>query len=94
MKEIDATSGTETTGHEWDGIKELNTPLPRWWLWTFYATVVWAVVYALLYPAWPLVTSATPPVSGLFQPGRGGGRDCRGQGRPVRLLDRISDRLT
>ena len=36
-KEIDDVSGTETTGHEWDGIKELNTPLPRWWLGIFYA---------------------------------------------------------
>ena len=43
-KEIDATSGTETTGHEWDGIKELNTPMPKWWLYTFYATVVWAAL--------------------------------------------------
>ena len=39
----DEISGTETTGHEWDGIQELNTPLPRWWLWTFYATVIWGL---------------------------------------------------
>ena len=31
-KDIDNVSGTATTGHEWDGIKELNTPLPRWWV--------------------------------------------------------------
>ena len=41
-KEVDQISGVETTGHEWDGIKELNNPLPRWWLWTFYATCIWA----------------------------------------------------
>lgn len=58
-KEIDATSGTETTGHEWDGIKELNTPLPRWWLWVFYATVIWSVGYWVLYPAWPTLTGYT-----------------------------------
>jgi cytochrome c oxidase cbb3-type subunit 3 len=52
-----------TTGHEWDGISELNTPLPRWWLWLFYATIVWAVGYWILYPAWPLVSSYT---SGAF----------------------------
>ena len=46
-----------TTGHEWDGIRELNTPLPRWWLWLFYATIVWAVVYWVVYPAWPLISS-------------------------------------
>src|SRR5271165_5478629 len=48
-----------TTGHEWDGINELNTPLPRWWLWLFYATIVWAIGYWIVYPAWPLVSSYT-----------------------------------
>ena len=57
-------TGPETTGHEWDGIKEYNNPLPRWWLWTFYATIVWAVIYAILYPAIPMVTGATPGVLG------------------------------
>jgi cytochrome c oxidase cbb3-type subunit 3 len=46
-----------TTGHEWDGISELNTPLPRWWLWLFYATIVWAIGYWIVYPAWPLISS-------------------------------------
>jgi cytochrome c oxidase cbb3-type subunit 3 len=64
QKETDAVSGTETTGHEWDGIKELNTPLPRWWLWTFYATILWAVGYWIVMPAWPLVTSYTKGVLG------------------------------
>lgn len=58
-REIDELSGTETTGHEWDGIKELNTPLPRWWVWTFYATIVWAIGYMIVYPAIPMVTEAT-----------------------------------
>ncbi|MDF1856690.1 cytochrome-c oxidase, cbb3-type subunit III [Pseudooceanicola sp.] len=49
-----------TTGHEWDGIEELNTPLPRWWLWTLYACIVWAVIYSIAYPAWPMIKSATP----------------------------------
>ena len=66
-KEVDQTSGTETTGHEWDGIKELNTPLPRWWLWTFYACIVWAVGYWLLMPAWPLVSSYTKGLLGHSQ---------------------------
>lgn len=52
-----------TTGHEWDGIEELNTPLPRWWLWTFYACIVWGVIYSIAYPAWPGINSAT---SGLL----------------------------
>jgi cytochrome c oxidase cbb3-type subunit 3 len=57
--DIDSVTGVSTTGHSWDGIKELNQPLPRWWLWLFIATVVWAAGYMLLYPAWPLVTGAT-----------------------------------
>src|SRR5262249_13054207 len=61
-KEVDHASGTETTGHEWDGIKELNTPLPRWWLWVFYATILWSIGYWVLYPAWPLLTSYTPGI--------------------------------
>jgi len=56
---IDAVTGTATTGHEWDGIHELNTPLPRWWLWLFYITIVWAIGYWIVYPAWPLVSSYT-----------------------------------
>ncbi len=64
-KDIDQITGTDTTGHEWDGIKELNTPLPRWWLWTFYATVVWGVGYTIAYPAWPLLNEATTGVLGF-----------------------------
>lgn len=63
-KEVDAHSGIETTGHEWDGIKELNNPLPRWWLWTFYGCIIFAAVYMVLYPAWPLLGSATTGVLG------------------------------
>ena len=59
QKRIDEPTGTEFVGHEWDGIEELNTPLPRWWLWTFYATILFSIVYVVLYPAWPLVEKAT-----------------------------------
>ncbi len=52
-REIDDISGQSTTGHEWDGIKELDTPLPRWWLYTFYASILVAVVYWVMMPAWP-----------------------------------------
>ncbi|HHS94236.1 MAG TPA: cytochrome-c oxidase, cbb3-type subunit III [Rhodobacterales bacterium] len=50
----------ETTGHEWDGIKEFNNPMPRWWVWTFYATIVWGIAYSLAYPSWPGVRAAFP----------------------------------
>jgi len=51
------TAKVGTTGHEWDGIEELNTPLPRWWLWLFYATIIWSIGYWVVYPTWPLVSS-------------------------------------
>ncbi len=51
--DVDEVSGVETTGHTWDGIKELNNPLPRWWLYIFYATVVWAIIYMIFMPAIP-----------------------------------------
>ena len=57
---FDDLTSTKTTGHEWDGIKELNTPLPRWWLWTFYACIVFAIGYTIFYPAWPLISARRP----------------------------------
>ena len=54
----------ETTGHSWDGIEEYNNPLPRWWVWVFYATIVWGIGYTIAYPAWPLITEATPGLLG------------------------------
>jgi len=64
-KHIDEATGVATTGHEWDGIRELNNPLPRWWVWTFYATIIWAIGYTIAYPAWPMLTSATTGVLGF-----------------------------
>jgi cytochrome c oxidase cbb3-type subunit 3 len=64
QRDIDPVTGTATTGHVWDGIRELNTPLPRWWLWVFYATIVWSIGYWIVYPAWPLIASATNGVFG------------------------------
>ncbi|GMQ88857.1 MAG: cytochrome-c oxidase, cbb3-type subunit III [Gammaproteobacteria bacterium] len=53
----------QTTGHAWDGdIQEFNNPLPSWWLWSFYATVVFAVVYWIFFPAWPVANSYTKGV--------------------------------
>ena len=51
--EKDIVTGRDTTGHEWDGLKELNTPLPKWWLYVLYATIVWAAVWFVLYPSVP-----------------------------------------
>lgn len=63
-KRIDQPTGTETVGHEWDGIEELDTPMPRWWVLTFYATIIWGIGYVILYPAIPLVNSATEGLLG------------------------------
>lgn len=60
----DEVTGKETTGHEWDGIRELNTPLPKWWLMVLYACILWSIGYWVVYPAWPSLTSYTKGVIG------------------------------
>lgn len=62
--EKDKLSGTETTGHEWGGIKELNTPLPRWWVWTWLVSIIWAIYYWIIMPAWPLLDDYTKGTEG------------------------------
>ncbi len=69
-KHIDDVSGVSTTGHEWDGIRELDNPMPRWWLWTFYATIAWALAYVIAYPAWPLITGSTGGLLGWSSRGQ------------------------
>ncbi|OCC24718.1 cytochrome c oxidase, cbb3-type subunit III [Croceicoccus estronivorus] len=69
-KRIDEATGVETVGHEWDGIEELNTPLPRWWLWSFYACIVFAIGYCIVYPAWPLLSHGTEGVLGWTSRGQ------------------------
>ena len=57
------SSAVQTTGHAWDGdLQEFNNPLPRWWLWSFYATVLFAVIYWVIYPAWPVGDTYTTGV--------------------------------
>lgn len=69
-RRVDQATGTETVGHEWDGIEELDTPMPRWWLITLYLTVIWGVVYVVLYPAWPLIEKGTEGVLGWTSRGQ------------------------
>lgn len=66
-REIDSVTGVETTGHEWDGLKELNKPLPRWWVLTFYATILWSIGYWIVYPAWPTLNGYTKGIWGYSQ---------------------------
>lgn len=67
---IDGATGVETVGHEWDGIEELNNPLPRWWLWSFYACIVFSIGYCVAYPAWPLIDKATAGTLGWTSRGQ------------------------
>ncbi|WP_375291768.1 cytochrome-c oxidase, cbb3-type subunit III [Qipengyuania sp.] len=69
-KHVDEATGTKTVGHEWDGIEELDTPLPRWWLWTFYLTIVFAIGYVIAFPAWPMIDRATAGVLGWTSRGQ------------------------
>ncbi len=78
--EIDSHSGVETTGHEWDGIKELNNPLPRWWRFVFWGTVAFSIVYWVLMPAWP----ALPGMQGHT-------RGVLGQSDRAEVAEKIAD---
>lgn len=69
-KRIDEATGVETVGHSWDGIEELNNPLPRWWLWTLYATIVFAIGYMIVYPAWPMLNKGTEGLLGWSSRGQ------------------------
>jgi cytochrome c oxidase cbb3-type subunit 3 len=65
--EKDVVTGTNTTGHEWDGLKELNTPLPKWWLYVLYATIAWSAVWFVLYPSVPGISGYFPGILGYSQ---------------------------
>lgn len=67
--EKDEATGRNTTGHEWDGIKELDTPLPKWWLYVFYASILFSLVYVVLYPAWPSLSGHTQGTLGYTRRG-------------------------
>jgi cytochrome c oxidase cbb3-type subunit 3 len=67
QRKIDSITGVETTGHTWDGIEELNKPLPKWWLYSFYATIIWAIGYWIVYPAWPTMNDYTRGMFGYSQ---------------------------
>lgn len=88
--EIDAHTGVETTGHEWDGIKELNKPLPRWWIWTFYATILWSIGYWIVYPAWPTFADYTKGIWNYSQRSVVAQDVRRGQDAQAKFRDSIA----
>ncbi|MFO1074589.1 MAG: cytochrome-c oxidase, cbb3-type subunit III [Geminicoccaceae bacterium] len=65
--EIDEITGVDTTGHEWDGIRELNNPLPRWWVYVFYVCILISVVWWVLFPSWPWSNGHLPGILGSNQ---------------------------
>jgi cytochrome c oxidase cbb3-type subunit 3 len=87
---VDAVTGIETTGHEWDGIKELNKPLPRWWVWTFYATILWAIGYWIAYPAWPTLAGYTKGILGYSQRSTVASEIASARGSQAAYRDRLA----
>lgn len=65
--EVDPATGIHTTGHEWDGLKELDNPAPRWWLIVWLITIIWAFGYWVVYPAWPTISGHTKGLFGWTQ---------------------------
>ena len=67
VEERDPYTGYMTTGHEWNGIKELNTPVPRPVYFFLIVTALFSVVYWVLMPAWPLGVTYTKGLLGIDQ---------------------------
>jgi len=90
-KEIDQVTGVETTGHVWDGdLKELNKPLPKWWLYTFYACVIWAIGYWAVYPAWPTLSGYTKGALGYSQRGEVDKQVAAAKAEQAKYFDQIA----
>lgn len=66
-RDVDPVTGYETTGHDWNGIQELNTPFPRIVLWALALTFLYSVVAWILLPAWPIGRDFTRGLLGLDQ---------------------------
>jgi len=90
-KDPNASEEVGTTGHEWDGIEELNKPLPKWWLYIFYATIIWAIGYWLVYPAWPTVSSYTKGFMGYSQRAQVSKDVAASQAEKAVFRDKIAD---
>lgn len=90
-KDGNTTEDVGTTGHEWDGIEELNKPLPKWWLYIFYATVIWGIGYWIVYPAWPTLSSYTKGYFGYSQREKVADDLAQGQEQQSEFRDRIDE---
>jgi len=88
--QIDEVTGVEMTDHEWDGIRELDMPLPRWWLWTFYITIVWAIGYWVAMPSWPLIDDYARGLLGYSQRATVAEEIATAKAGQAQYLDRIA----
>lgn len=88
--EKDAVTGVETTGHEWDGIRELDNPLPRWWLYVLYATIAFSALWWVLYPSWPWLDGHTIGLLGSNQRTELAAQMEAARGRQAAYLDRTA----
>lgn len=88
-RKVDQATGTETTGHEWDGIRELDTPMPRWWLILFYITIIWSIGYMIFYPAIPLISSNTKGTLGYSSRAELEDALIKGQSDKKHLIEKI-----
>ncbi len=88
--EKDAVTGVETTGHEWDGIRELDNPLPKWWVYVFYATILWSVAWWILYPSWPTLGTYFGGILGYNQRDALTEQLASARAAQAQWLDRIS----
>lgn len=89
-KRIDDATGVETVGHEWDGIEELNNPLPRWWLWTFYLCIIFSIGYVVVYPAIPLAHSGTKGLWGWSSRGQLANETAAAQAQRAPLIAKLA----
>ena len=89
-KRIDDATGVETVGHEWDGIEELNNPLPRWWLWSFYLTILFAIGYVIVYPAIPMLHAGTQGLWGWTSRGQLAQETSLAQKQRAQLVARLA----
>jgi cytochrome c oxidase cbb3-type subunit 3 len=90
MNKPDKKDDVDTTGHVWDGIEELDNPMPRWWVWVFYLTIIWAVGYSIAYPAWPLINGATAGLLGYSTRGEVAEDIARVDASNAEILARLS----
>ncbi|MET1756141.1 cytochrome-c oxidase, cbb3-type subunit III [Novosphingobium sp. RD2P27] len=89
-KRIDEPTGTQTVGHEWDGIEELDTPMPRWWLWTFYLTIIFSIGYVVVYPAFPLLARGTEGLWGWTSRGELAAETRAANAQRAQVLNQIA----